>query len=139
LIHIIGRYIPDIRREYSIVNVVFLILLLAMLVMPILLRLWSGGNEQYINSLLFPGCFVEQHTGHICPSCGLTRSILALYEGDFSKSRFYHPYGFLILLVFSGELILRLLPLIYKNIWIPWFDLSQMILIGWLLKRCIFM
>jgi hypothetical protein len=42
-------------------------------------------------------------TGAHCPSCGLTRSVAALFRGDIANSVMFHPAGFSValLLVFA--------------------------------------
>lgn len=39
-------------------------------------------NAEYIVGL-FPECFFYKTTGYLCPSCGNTRSALALLDGNF--------------------------------------------------------
>ena len=128
------------RKKYRLVNLYLFLILIAILVVPALLNFGLNANiEQNLITSWLPSCFVKQHTGHDCSSCGLTRSVLALYKGNFSKSQDYHPYGFLILLVFWCELVLRILPETFVNVWIPWLDIFQMILVGGLLKVFFFM
>lgn len=38
-------------------------------------------------------CPFKMLTGFPCPGCGITKSIMFLYEGDLSKSIFYHLFG----------------------------------------------
>lgn len=38
-----------------------------------------------------PACIIYEKTGFYCPGCGGTRSVLALLQGDFLKSLWYHP------------------------------------------------
>jgi hypothetical protein len=45
------------------------------------------------------GCFFKKITGLPCPSCGTTRSVLALLNGEFSKAFYWNPFGFLILAI----------------------------------------
>ena len=41
------------------------------------------------------GCFILRITGVPCPTCGITRAILCLITGRFSKAFEYHPLFFM--------------------------------------------
>jgi hypothetical protein len=43
-------------------------------------------------------CPVHALTGHDCPGCGMTRSLLALARGDLGASFRQHPFGAPVLL-----------------------------------------
>ncbi|MFN8144786.1 MAG: DUF2752 domain-containing protein [Bacteroidia bacterium] len=58
------------------------------LAMPLFL-LHSDGHIETSQSL----CPFKMLTGFPCPGCGLTKSMVFLYEGDFSKSISYHMFG----------------------------------------------
>ena len=47
----------------------------------------------------FGVCLFKQVTGIPCPSCGSTRSVLALLRGDFAGALFWNPFGILIILI----------------------------------------
>lgn len=40
-----------------------------------------------------PACPLRAATGHMCPFCGMTRSFVALFEGDVGGSFAAHPGG----------------------------------------------
>jgi hypothetical protein len=42
------------------------------------------------------GCLFYKITGIPCPSCGSTRSVLAILHGDFAQAWQFNPFGFLI-------------------------------------------
>lgn len=44
-------------------------------------------------------CIFKHATSIPCPSCGATRSIVSLLEGDFSSALFWNPLGILVLLI----------------------------------------
>jgi len=47
-------------------------------------------------------CILKKTTGFPCPSCGSTRSMLSLLQGDVVAAWFWNPFGFLI---FAGLMI----------------------------------
>jgi hypothetical protein len=57
-------------------------------------------------------CPFKMLTGFPCPGCGITKSLIFLYEGNFSKSIYYHLFGPLVfifcivaIIVLTTELI----------------------------------
>jgi hypothetical protein len=57
-------------------------------------------------------CPFKMLTGFPCPGCGITKSLIFLYEGNLSKSIYYHLFGPLLflfciaaILVLTAELI----------------------------------
>jgi len=40
-----------------------------------------------------PHCLVHQLTGHPCPTCGMTRSFIAMSRGDLGAALLWHPLG----------------------------------------------
>jgi hypothetical protein len=71
----------------------------------LLLASVSGFTWLYLNmpgnALSFPGeksvCPVKNLTGLPCPSCGSTRSAVAILNGDFINGLYLNPLGFLVL------------------------------------------
>jgi hypothetical protein len=54
-----------------------------------------------------PGCPVHYLTGHSCPTCGTTRSIVAILNGHFAHAWVLNPIGFIVVIAFAkrcGEL-----------------------------------
>lgn len=41
-------------------------------------------------------CFIKHATGVPCPSCGSTRSVASIIEGDFRQAAYLNPFGFII-------------------------------------------
>lgn len=125
--------VPDIREEYRLVNWVLACVLLVLAVVPVAIRIcrasaFGAGN------LHLPACSVLQHTGRPCAGCGLTRSVVALYGGDLALAATWHPAGsFLVALIFL-QLLLRMLYRYGKSVWLPWIDISQLLLTGLLFK-----
>jgi hypothetical protein len=49
-------------------------------------------------------CLIYNTTGVPCPTCGMTRSYLALLHGDLSSAFLYHPLFFLVPVLFYAFL-----------------------------------
>ncbi|GGF27948.1 DUF2752 domain-containing protein [Echinicola rosea] len=43
-------------------------------------------------------CLVKNFTGLPCPSCGITRAIISIIQGDFNGAFFSNPLGFVVAL-----------------------------------------
>mgnify|MGYP001616539604 CR=1 FL=1 len=58
--------------------------------------------------LALPGSFtlcpVRFLTGHLCPGCGMGRSLVAAMRGDFSASFAHHPLGLPLLALWTAWL-----------------------------------
>ena len=59
-------------------------------------------------------CPFKMLTGFPCPGCGITKSLVYLYEGDLSKSFYYHLFGpfvflfcFAVIGILSAEIITK--------------------------------
>ena len=59
-------------------------------------------------------CPIKMSTGLPCPGCGITKSIVFMYDGNFTKSFYYHLFGpfafaFLvgIIILFSIEIFTK--------------------------------
>jgi hypothetical protein len=80
----------------------------------------------------FPGCALRHLTGIPCPTCGMTRSFIALAKGDFATSIQMHAFGPVLFLAFlliflhiCGELrfgyrIQGWHTRLLKRRWVPW-------------------
>ncbi len=44
----------------------------------------------------FGGCMIKHITNIPCPSCGSTRSVLSLYNGEYLQALYWNPFGFII-------------------------------------------
>ena len=91
-------------------------------------HLTEQSDAVYFFKYKFPRCTYEQLTGTICPSCGLTRSVATLYKGNLQLSLSYNNAGIFLVIYSLIQTLLRLVPIMYKKEWLPWFDISQLIL-----------
>ena len=125
--------LPDISKEYRYANWVFACVFVVLAVVPLFANMYgpsAGGARPFP----FPACAVLQHTGKLCPGCGLARSILAFYKGEFALSHAWHPAGPLLVVLIFWQLLLRALYLAKESVWLPWLDIGQLVLIGVLFR-----
>lgn len=54
----------------------------------------NGGGEQ--DSSGFNTCLIKRFTDFPCPSCGSTRSVLAIFKGDLYGALTWNPLGFIL-------------------------------------------
>jgi Protein of unknown function (DUF2752) len=47
-------------------------------------------------------CLIKHVTNMPCPSCGSTRSVMALLQGHFMQSIYWNPFGLLLLAALVG-------------------------------------
>ena len=60
-------------------------------------------------------CPFKMLTGFPCPGCGITKSLVFLYAGDFVKSIYYHLFGPLTFLSCLAAIFVLSLELITKK------------------------
>lgn len=118
--------VPDISHEHKIFNLFLAALLLSAILAPLTVTIPGVALGYGPVTWKPPVCSIRQRTGHDCPSCGLTRSIVTLYRGDWDLSRSYHPAGCLVVLFILVELLLRLVVIRTKLAWVPWGDIGQL-------------
>jgi hypothetical protein len=54
--------------------------------------------HQSVSGSIEPGvCLFKRITGIPCPSCGSTRSVLSILNGDFVAALFWNPFGLIIM------------------------------------------
>lgn len=66
------------------------IVILTAMVSPLAIAVWVG---RWGRSFPLPPCLFQWALGFPSPSCGLTRSVLALVSGDWARSLSYHLFG----------------------------------------------
>ena len=126
--------LPDIRKEYRYANCALACLCLALAIMPLFANMY-GASTGGARAFPFPACAVLQHTGKSCAGCGLTRSVLAFYKGEFALSHAWHPAGSLLVTVIFLQLLLRGLYFAKESAWLPWLDIGQLLLTGVLFRQ----
>ena len=106
--------------QYKLVNGALLFLIVLAVIAPFTLDIPNVNRYSSPIKVVTPTtCFVKQYTGKECSMCGLTRSIVALYNGDLDLSIKFHPAGYLFVCLLFVELLLRVIPIVCSNKWIP--------------------
>jgi hypothetical protein len=95
----------DKRKIYGIIGATIT------LMVPFFLMFFNGNNHLETDQSLCP---FKMITGFPCPGCGITKSLVYFYEGDFYKSISYHILGpfvivfsFIAIVVLTTELITK--------------------------------
>ena len=77
---------------------------------------WLGFNIiNATSSNSFTLCPIKNITGYACPSCGTTRSIMAIFEGEFYEAFLINPLGFFAIIVLLSGPIWVLLDMTRKK------------------------
>jgi hypothetical protein len=82
------------------------------LAIPYIIMLLNDNNQIETAQSLCP---FKMLTGFPCPGCGITKSLIFLYEGDFLKSIFYHLFGPIVFLFCIAAIVVLILELITKR------------------------
>ncbi len=100
------NYINNRRSRLKIYGIIGAILTL---IIPFFLMLQNEDHHLETDQSLCP---FKMLTGFPCPGCGITKSLVYLYEGDLYKSFSYHlfgPFAFLFCLVTIAVLSIELI------------------------------
>jgi hypothetical protein len=95
-------------RTYKIYGIVGALLTLAI---PYFIMILQVGNIEKEQSL----CPFKMATGFPCPGCGITKSMIFLYQGDVVKSLYYHVFGPIVVLFCFLTIIVLLFELFTKK------------------------
>jgi uncharacterized BrkB/YihY/UPF0761 family membrane protein len=60
-------------------------------------------------------CPLKMLTGFPCPGCGITKSLVYFYEGDFQKSLYYNLFGPLVIAFCVATIVVLTTELITKK------------------------
>lgn len=74
--------------------------------------IFSLVNHRYEGSGV---CLIKSVTGIPCPSCGSTRSVMSIINGDIASAVFYNPFGFLILILMVVLPVMLIFDLVLKK------------------------
>ena len=85
--------------------------MLLVLIIPFFILLTNNGSLESEQSF----CPFKMLTGFPCPGCGITKSLVYLYEGDLLKSITFHLFGPVVMVLSVYFLIKFSLELYYKK------------------------
>lgn len=111
-------------KEYHIFNIVLIFLLMIGLIIPIFTHLEPIKKKSPI-TFIKP---IKSNAPVQSKSIGLTRSILELYNFNYSKSLKYNRGGIILILLMILQLMLRFIVLKFNNELLFKVDLSQIVL-----------
>lgn len=85
-------------------------------------------------------CMFKEITGFYCPGCGITRMLFSIIKLDFYQAFRYNPFIFLLLIIYIGFLLIKIIIKIISNkdIKIPeyvYYILILLLLIYWVLRN----
>ena len=86
--------------------------MLLVLIIPFFIHLTHNGSIESEQSF----CPFKMLTGFPCPGCGITKSLVYIYEGDLLKSITFHLFGPVVLVLSLYFLIKLSLELYYKKL-----------------------
>jgi len=89
-------------------------------------------------------CYLKATLGIPCPGCGLTRSYLALFKGDFYGAFYYHPLFILppllfliVVLHYKPNLKLKIINKLYNSKWF-WISMTVLFLVVYIVRMILF-
>jgi hypothetical protein len=88
---------------------------LLVLIIPFFIHLTHNGSIESEQSL----CPFKMLTGFPCPGCGITKSLVYMYDGDLLRSITFHLFGPIVMVLSIYFLIKLSLELYYKK---PFFE-----------------
>lgn len=119
---------PDDLKSWRLYCYLELWLTVFLLIIPVLLR-----SEEHRGWFELKPCPVLASTGIPCATCGITRSIHALYQGDVNHSIHYHPFGLWIVIGLVVHAAYRITALHLQSRhfrpWFIWADLTFWMLV----------
>lgn len=96
----------DKRKIYGIIGAILTLMI------PFFLMIFNEDNHLETDQSLCPFKMV---TGFPCPGCGITKSLVYLYHGDFYKSITYHLLGPFVILFCIMTIIVLSVELVTKK------------------------
>ena len=126
------------KKEEKVLYWIGIAILFVTMILVILVKMLDIHLSEF-----FPGCLLLRFTGFYCPGCGGTRAVIALFQGQFVKSFFYHPLVIYVAAVGGWYLISHTIELISKgkySIGMRYRDIylylaAALILINWIVKN----
>lgn len=126
------------KKEEKVLYWIGIAILFVTMILVILVKMLDIHLSEFL-----PGCLLLRFTGFYCPGCGGTRAVIALFQGQFVKSFFYHPLVIYVAAVGGWYLISHTIEMISKgkySIGMRYRDIylylaAALILINWIVKN----
>lgn len=126
------------KKEEKVLYWIGIAILFVTMILVILVKMLDIHLSEFL-----PGCLLSRFTGFYCPGCGGTRAVIALFQGQFVKSFFYHPLVIYVAAVGGWYLISHTIEMISKgkySIGMRYRDIylylaAALILINWIVKN----
>lgn len=78
---------------------------------------------QFSESSLFGACMIKNVTGFPCPSCGTTRAVRLLWQGNILESLQMNPFGILVFIIMILAPLWIAFDLIFnKQTFLNWYN-----------------
>lgn len=119
-----------IEREYRYVNLVITIVISVVLFLPVVVNSVTYFGHHDLDNVGIAKCFYFENTGRYCKYCGITRSMLALYRGDYQKSKEYNLKGLIFVILLSVQFCIRFIWIFYPIKLYALIDIVQLTLCG---------
>ena len=81
-------------------------------------------------------CWIQALFGVDCPGCGLTRSVTCISQLEFAKAWRYHPFGFLVYVLFVSNAVVVASPELVTSQLRGWLDRNQAAVMSCYLTTC---
>ncbi len=114
-------------NEYRSVNCLALLLLILVGAAPAVVEIPGLDSGWGLVRVAAPRCYVLESTGQSCKTCGLTRSVGALYRGEWSRSHGFHPAGPVLASMLLLQIAMRLVALVTDTEYMIRVDVIQLV------------
>ena len=88
-------------------------ILMQMLIIIIILMLLIIAKSSFVQYI--PNCYINKNFGLLCPSCGGTRCIINIFNGNIKEAFFYHPIFFITFIYLAAVDIIYIINIFKKN------------------------
>lgn len=95
------------------------LLLIQIVILIILVIIFAFVESPFVN--LVPRCYWKEQYGFYCPSCGSTRCVISLVNGDFISAFTYNPFTFCLIIYLLLLNFLYIINTIFKKSYLNFF------------------
>jgi hypothetical protein len=100
--------LPNERSILRAANLTLCLFLIALAAILFQAEVPDASDAVYLwGKRLHESCLIKQITGKPCPTCGLTRAVVLLFDGRFAEARTMHPSALWVGLWITIQIFLR--------------------------------